>query len=78
MLATAERVRSDGVLGPVEIIWHVPTDPASCDGERDYHPVACGESGISTPGGIHEVPEDLNEPGQRWCTACRTSTQRTT
>ncbi|MET8221573.1 hypothetical protein ACWGPD_29300 [Streptomyces hirsutus] len=76
MRATAERVRPDGVLGPVEIIWHVPADPASCDG--DYPPVACGEPGISVPGGIREVPEKLTEPGRRWCTACRTSTQRTT
>jgi hypothetical protein len=73
MLAAAERVRPDGAL---EIIWHVPADPAACDSDCD-HPVACGEPGISVPGGTREVPENLTDPGQRWCTACRSGEQPT-
>jgi hypothetical protein len=70
MLATAERVHPEGPLGSVEIIWHRPTDPDSCDGNCDYHTVACGAHGISVPGGMQDVPETLSESGQRWCTAC--------
>ncbi|MFF2228928.1 hypothetical protein ACFVV7_37045 [Streptomyces globisporus] len=71
MLATAERLHPEGPLGPVEIIWHRPADPAACDGDCDYHPIACGEPGVSVPGGLRDVPDALSEPGQRWCTACR-------
>ncbi|MFJ6437757.1 hypothetical protein [Streptomyces sp. NPDC091416] len=71
MLATAERLHPEGPFGPVEIIWHRPTDPDACDGDCDYHPIACGEPGVSVPGGLREVPDVLSEPGQRWCTACR-------
>ncbi|MCZ1011922.1 hypothetical protein O1L68_40140 [Streptomyces lydicus] len=42
VLATAERVRPAGALGPVEIIWHTPTDPGDCEGNCDSHTVACG------------------------------------
>ncbi len=70
MLATAERVRPHGALGPVEIVWHRPADPDACEGDCDSHDLICGEPGISVPGGIHEVPEDLDEVGQRWCSAC--------
>ncbi|MFK0154169.1 hypothetical protein ACIQVK_19110 [Streptomyces sp. NPDC090493] len=71
VLATAERTYPDGSLEPVEIVWHRPADPDACDGNCDYHPVACGAPGISVPGGIVDVPEGLAEPGQRWCAACR-------
>lgn len=70
MLATAERLHLEGPFGPVEIIWHRPADPTSCDGDCDYHAIACGEPGISVPGGLRDVPDAL-EPGERWCTACR-------
>ncbi|GGN44777.1 hypothetical protein GCM10012285_27680 [Streptomyces kronopolitis] len=77
MLATAERVHPAGALGPAEIVWHTPTDPDSCDGNCDLHTVACGEPGTSVPGGIRDVPEDLTEPGQRWCDACLAGGQQT-
>jgi hypothetical protein len=77
MFATAERIHPAGALGEVEIIWNRPADPDACDGNCGYHPVACGESGISVPGGIRDVPEDLTEPGQRWCTTCRTGQNST-
>ncbi|CAL9665354.1 hypothetical protein [Streptomyces sp. Tu 3180] len=76
MLAAAERVRSR-VRGEAEIVWHMPVDPASCDGDCDMHDIACGEPGISVPGGNREVPVDLHEPGQRWCTACLNATRQT-
>ncbi|WP_203632889.1 hypothetical protein, partial [Streptomyces halstedii] len=47
-------------------------DPDACDGDCDYHSIVCGEPGISVPGGVTDVPEQLTEPGQRWCTACLT------
>ncbi|MEV8335042.1 hypothetical protein [Streptomyces niveus] len=75
MLATAERIHPEGALGDVEILWHRPADPDACDGNCDYHPIACGDPGISVPGGITDVPEDLVEPGHRWCTACLTGRQ---
>lgn len=78
MLATAERIHPTGALGPVEIVWHAPTDPGACDGNCDFHAVACGEPGISVTGGIRDVPEDLTErPGQRWCAACLTGGRQT-
>ncbi|WP_231634248.1 hypothetical protein, partial [Streptomyces clavuligerus] len=70
MLATAERVHTEGSPGEVEIIWHRLANPGACDGNCDEHAVACGEPGTSAPGGIRDVPENLTEPGQRWCTAC--------
>ncbi|MFE0452792.1 hypothetical protein ACFW2D_16180 [Streptomyces sp. NPDC058914] len=69
MPAVVERVRSRA-LGEAEIVWHVPVDPASCDGDGDLHEIVCGEPGISVPGGNCEAPPDLAESGQRWCTAC--------
>ncbi|MFC9287718.1 hypothetical protein [Streptomyces sp. NPDC057052] len=76
MLAVAECVRSRA-LGEVEIVWHAPVDPASCDGDCDLHEIACGELGISAPGGNREVPADLAESSQRWCTACRDAVRQT-
>ena len=60
MLATAELRRHGGVLGPVETIWHLAADQQACDGNCDYHEITCGEPGISLPGGIREVPADLD------------------
>ncbi|MFI1189317.1 hypothetical protein [Streptomyces californicus] len=71
MLATAEHLYPEGPLGRVEIIWHRPANAATCDGDCDYHPIACGDPGISVPGGLRDVPDALSKPGQRWCTACR-------
>ncbi|MEU8653703.1 hypothetical protein [Streptomyces sp. NPDC048737] len=76
MLAVAERVRSR-VPGEIEIVWHVPVDPASCDGDCDLHEIMCEDPGISVPGGNREVPADLTEKGQRWCTACRDAVRQT-
>ncbi|MFJ6438832.1 hypothetical protein [Streptomyces sp. NPDC091416] len=73
MLATAERPRRETALRSVEIIWHRPADPEGCDGDCDYHQIACGEPGVSMPGGIRDVPENLEAPGERWCTACLTA-----
>ena len=77
MLATAELRRPEGALGPVETIWHLAADPNGCNGDCDYHPIACSALGISMPGGIQEVPDDLDEPHQRWCTDCRTGDEAT-
>lgn len=74
MLATAERIRPQGALGAVEIVWHRPADPAACEGDCDSHPLVCGGPQISAPGGFQDVPEDLDEPDQRWCPACLAST----
>lgn len=73
MLATAERFHPEGISGNVEIIWHVPAEPETCDGECDSHRVLCDESpGIGLPGGLREVPVPtaLNRSHERWCTAC--------
>ncbi|MEU7162044.1 hypothetical protein AB0A98_37370 [Streptomyces chrestomyceticus] len=68
MLATAERIRPAGALGPVEIVWHRPAD-AACDGDCDMHELLCGER-TGVPGGLREVPADLTAPEQRWCPGC--------
>jgi hypothetical protein len=70
MFATAERVPSEDSLGEAEIIWHLPADLHTCDGNCDYHEVVCGEPGVSVPGGTRDVPDDLDRPGERWCGAC--------
>lgn len=68
MLATQERVRADG--GAV-IIWHKAAAPEQCNGECDWHPIACSkDEGIVAPGGIRDVPLNLDEPGERWCVDC--------
>lgn len=67
MLATQERVRLDG--GQTIIVWHKSADPEQCNGECDWHPIACSETdGITAPGPLKDVPLDLDEPGERWCT----------
>lgn len=69
MLATQERVRLDG--GQIAIVWHKAADPEQCNGECDWHPIACSETeGITAPGPLKNVPLDLDEPGERWCTDC--------
>ncbi|MEU7156083.1 hypothetical protein AB0A98_06510 [Streptomyces chrestomyceticus] len=73
MLATAERVRPAGALGPLEIIWHRPADAAAA---CDYHLLACGSRGRACRG-LREVLADLTEPGQRWCPACRAASPTT-
>ncbi|MEU9409876.1 hypothetical protein AB0E08_29885 [Streptomyces sp. NPDC048281] len=72
MLATAERTRPDGALGPVKTIWHVPVDPQSCDGDCDAHRILCDDGpGIGIPGGIRDVPRDLTgRSDERWCPPC--------
>lgn len=70
MLAVAARVHSESAFGTIQIIWHKPADPAACDDNCDYHALVCGEPGISSPSGIRDVPADLDEPGQRWCSTC--------
>lgn len=71
-LATAERVRSQSPLGPVETVWHIPADPEACTGDCDAHRVLCGDGpGVSVPGGIREVPEKLTDrPDEHWCAPC--------
>ncbi|MFD5516364.1 hypothetical protein [Streptomyces sp. NPDC127066] len=75
VLATAERTHPDGAMGPVETIWHIPADPAACDGECDAHRIICDDGlGVGVPAGIREVPRDLTgRPGERWCTSCLTA-----
>lgn len=74
MLATAERVHRAGAPGGVEIVWHIPADPATCDGDCDAHRILCDNGpGVGVPGGLQDVPEDLcDRPGERWCIPCRT------
>lgn len=69
MLATPERVREpDG--RPVRV-WHLLADGQDCDGNCDWHAIACSnEDGIVMPTGTRDVPVDLDEPGQRWCGDC--------
>jgi len=67
MLATQERMRLDG--GQVVIVWH--RSPGRCDGECDFHPIACSEQeGIVAPGPKQNVPIRLDTPGERWCPGC--------
>ncbi|NUP20785.1 MAG: hypothetical protein HOZ81_32860 [Streptomyces sp.] len=67
MLATQERVRLDG--GQVAIVWH--RSPGRCNGECDFHPIACSaDEGIIAPGPKQDVPIRLEVPGERWCSDC--------
>ncbi|MGW7087480.1 hypothetical protein ACWGH2_28840 [Streptomyces sp. NPDC054871] len=69
MLATPERVRETD--GRTIQIWHLPADGQDCDGQCDWHAIACSDKeGIVMPGGTRDVPENLNESGQRWCPDC--------
>jgi hypothetical protein len=68
VLATQERVRTDGRTA---IVWHKAAEPEQCNGECDWHPIACStDEGIVAPGGLRDVPVELDEPGQRWCSTC--------
>lgn len=52
MLATAERLRPNGVFGEVEIIWHIPAEPDAYDDNCDAHRILCDDGpGIGTPAG---------------------------
>lgn len=69
MLATQERVRTED--GSTVLIWHKAVEPERCNGECDWHPIACSPTeGIAAPGPLKDVPLDLDEPGQRWCANC--------
>lgn len=69
MIATQERVRGDAGT-PDTLIWHKSVD-RSCDGECDFHAIACSpDEGISAPGPLREVPLDLDESEERWCPDC--------
>lgn len=69
MLATQERMRiKDGLT---VLVWHKVAQPEDCDGECDFHPIACSaDEGIILPGPMRDVPLTLDEPGQRWCGDC--------
>lgn len=67
MLATQERVRLDD--GQTVIVWH--RSPGRCDGECDFHAIACSDDeGITLPGPKRDVPMRLDKPGERWCPDC--------
>lgn len=69
MLATPERTRDDH--GRTIQLWHLLADGHQCNGECDFHPIACSsEEGIVLPAGTRDVPVGLDEPGQRWCGDC--------
>ncbi|MEW2493836.1 hypothetical protein AB0942_09850 [Streptomyces nodosus] len=75
MLATSERIRVQHGQ-PEALLWHLMTDPEPCDGDCDFHAIACSdEEGITLPGPAREVPLDLDRPGQRWCPACLAAAQ---
>ncbi len=40
MFATAECMRPQGALGPVEVVWHVPADPEARDSDCDAQSIA--------------------------------------
>ncbi|MFD8335577.1 hypothetical protein ACFV42_23400 [Streptomyces solisilvae] len=70
VLAVPEHVMSDGGT-PDVTLWHAPTDPEECDGECDYHDIACDDKNtIYLPWPKQYVPLDLRKPGERWCPAC--------
>ncbi|MFE0063418.1 hypothetical protein [Streptomyces sp. NPDC059003] len=70
MLAVAERLRGIGDV-PDVVIWHAPGDGAECDGDCDFHAIACSDSeGIVLPAPKRDVPVDLGVPGERWCDDC--------
>jgi hypothetical protein len=52
-------------------IWHLLAEGQTCNGECDWHAIACSsDEGIAMPGGTRDVPLELDEPGQRWCPDC--------
>ncbi|MFF4661345.1 hypothetical protein [Streptomyces sp. NPDC001381] len=71
MLATAERLHPNGALGAVQTIWHAPARPRTCDGDCDFHRIdSDSDTGIGRPGGLRNVPVELDQPGERWCSTC--------
>ncbi|MFG2970902.1 hypothetical protein ACGFZS_47300 [Streptomyces sp. NPDC048288] len=75
MLATPERTRDDHDR-PIQL-WHLLGDGHVCNGECDFHPIACSNTeGITLPAGTRDVPVDLDEPGQRWCGDCLVIAQK--
>jgi len=70
VLAVPECVKSrDGK--PDITVWHAPTDPGECDGDCDYHDIACDdENNIPFPWPNRYVPLDLKTPNERWCPEC--------
>lgn len=74
MLATQERIRTDD--GRTVLVWHRPAQPEDCNGECDFHPIACNSrEGIAAPGPLRDIPIGLDKPGERWCTDCLTTTE---
>ncbi|MCZ4603501.1 hypothetical protein O3S80_06845 [Streptomyces sp. Lzd4kr] len=70
MLAVAERMRGSGNV-PDVVIWHASGDDLECDGDCDFHAIACSDiEGIVLPAPMRDVPFDLNVPGERWCDDC--------
>ncbi|MFK0154268.1 hypothetical protein ACIQVK_19610 [Streptomyces sp. NPDC090493] len=60
MLATAERAHPVGALGAEEMVWHVPADPGSWNGDCVAHRIFCDDGpGIGVSGGTQDAPEDL-------------------
>lgn len=75
LLATSEYVRDEHGQR-VALLWHLMAHPETCDGECDFHAIACSDQdGITLPGPAQEVPLDLDRPGERWCPACRAAVQ---
>lgn len=72
MLAIAERVQ-DGLRDPEVRVWHKPVGRMA----DDFQAIACSsDEGIVLPGGVRDVPVELDEPGQRWCGDCLATTEK--
>jgi hypothetical protein len=77
LLATSERVRVDHGQ-PEMLLWHLMVNPETCDGECDFHAIACSDrDGITLPGPARETPLDLDRPGERWCPPCLAAARST-
>lgn len=66
MLAIPEIIIGNGTE-PDTTIWHKPIGRVV----EDFQAIACSDDeGITLPPGKHNVPLDLDKPGERWCTGC--------
>ncbi|MFB8247311.1 hypothetical protein ACFC5X_19990 [Streptomyces sp. NPDC055952] len=69
MLAVQERVRAED--GTTVLVWHKAAQPEQCNGECDFHPIACSDTeGTTAPGPLRDVPLRLKQQDERWCTDC--------